>query len=290
MKKREEALQVLEQKFSCSPWYRPWSDSEVEQPGLPETLGTEAFPAVVPAKNGQETNLPQREIASRLVRRRVMPLPDLDHHFLAHERNKKVLHGDHKTQATLLAQALPCKEEIAVVTSPCLHTGGKGYDPENLDILGRWANANLMKFNKEKCKVLPLGCGNNSHTYRLGEELIESSPAEKEFGVMFDEKFNKSQQCVLATQKAKQILGCIKGSMASRSKEMILPLSSCETPLGVVHTVLVPPTEKGHEVQKRTMKLIRGLEHLPYKDRLRKHHRIFGGRKDPRESLTPTLK
>jgi len=35
-----------------------------------------------------------------------------------------------------------------------------------------------------------------------------------------------SQQCVLAAQRANRILGCIKRSVASRSREEILPLCS----------------------------------------------------------------
>ncbi|GAB0183626.1 cAMP-dependent protein kinase inhibitor alpha [Grus japonensis] len=106
-----------------------------------------------------------------------------------------------------------------------------------------WAHVNLMMFNKAKCKVLHMCQGNAQYRYRLEDEGIESSPEEKDLGVLVDEKLDMSWQCALVAQKANCILSCIKRNMTSRSREGIVSLLCCrETSPGTPCLALRSPT------------------------------------------------
>ncbi|PKU43954.1 rna-directed dna polymerase from mobile element jockey- hypothetical protein [Limosa lapponica baueri] len=157
---------------------------------------------------------------------------------------------DQHSQITLLAtqtvgQSAPSASFLT--TSSCVVRSMRWR--EGMPSRGTWTGLkggpNLMQFNKAKCKVLYMGHCNPKHKYRLDGEWIEGSP-EKDLGVLVDEKLNMTQQCVFAAQKANCILGYLKSSVASRSREVILPLCSGKIPPGVLCTALESSTRKGH--------------------------------------------
>ncbi|KAK4815450.1 hypothetical protein QYF61_002839 [Mycteria americana] len=126
----------------------------------------------------------------------------------------------------------------------------EGWDviQRDLDKLEKWPCVNLMRFNKAK----------------LGDDVIESSPAEKDLGVLMDEKLDMRQKCVLTAEKANRILGCIKRSVArGRGRPH---LEYCVQLWGPQYR---KDMEQLEWVQRRATKMIRGLEHLSCEDRLR---------------------
>ncbi|KAJ7396308.1 hypothetical protein BTVI_146295 [Pitangus sulphuratus] len=127
-------------------------------------------------------------------------------------------------------------------------------------------NRHLMRFHKAKYRVSHAGRGNAKQEYRRGEELIESSPGEKDLGVLVCERLDIIWPCALTAQKAKCVLSCTQSSMASRSDEEILSLCSplvrphlehCIQLWSLQHRKGTNPLE---QVQRRAM--IKGLEHL----------------------------
>ena len=81
---------------------------------------------------------------------------------------------------------------------------------QDLDRQESWAERNLMKFNKSKCRVLHVGRNNHMHQYRLGDDLLEVGSAEKDLDVLVNNSLEMSQQCALVAKNANGILGSIE--------------------------------------------------------------------------------
>lgn len=63
----------------------------------------------------------------------------------------------------------------------------------------------LMKFNRIKCNVLHLSWNSPQYQYRLEDELIKKTPAEKNLGVLKNKRLGMTQYCVLIGQKGNHL-------------------------------------------------------------------------------------
>ncbi|PKU46625.1 hypothetical protein llap_3069 [Limosa lapponica baueri] len=126
-----------------------------------------------------------------------------------------------------------------------------------------------MVFGKAKYQVLHLGHNNPTQCYRFGEEWLENCRAEKDLGVLANSQLNMSQQCAQVAKKANSILACVRNSVTRG--EVIVP---CTWPyleywvqFGVPH--YKKDIEVLEQIQRRVMKMVKGLENKSYEERLR---------------------
>jgi len=100
---------------------------------------------------------------------------------------------------------------------------------------------------------------------QAGADLLESSSAERDLGVLGDDRSTMSQQCALGAKKANGIPGCITRSVGSRAREVLPPLYTAlmRPHLESCVQFRAPQFKKDEElldrVQRRAARMRRGL-------------------------------
>ncbi|CAM5130663.1 unnamed protein product [Natator depressus] len=146
---------------------------------------------------------------------------------------------------------------------------------EDLDDLVNWSNSNRMKFNSEKCEVMHLGINNKNFSYKLWTHQLEVTEEEKDLGVLVDHRMTMSHQCDMAVKKANGVLRCIRRGISSRDKEVLVPLYKAmvrphlECCVQFWSPMFKKDEFKLERVQRRSTKMIRGMENLSYERRLK---------------------
>lgn len=80
---------------------------------------------------------------------------------------------------------------------------GRATLQKELDRLEARANKNMMKFNKDTCKVLHLRKHDPGAQCSLGSTHLGSSSVERDLWVLVDYKLNVSEGCAAVAKEAK---------------------------------------------------------------------------------------
>uniref|UniRef100_A0A8C4XYG1 Reverse transcriptase domain-containing protein n=1 Tax=Gopherus evgoodei TaxID=1825980 RepID=A0A8C4XYG1_9SAUR len=147
---------------------------------------------------------------------------------------------------------------------------------KDLTKLSDWATKWQMKFKVDKCKVMHIGKNNPNYTYNMMGAHLATTSQEKDLGVIVDSSLKMSTQCAEAVKKANSMLGIIKKGIENKTENILLPLykSMVHPHLEYCVQMLPPHLKKDilalEKVQKRATKMIRGLERVPYEERLKR--------------------
>ena len=156
-------------------------------------------------------------------------------------------------------------------------------DCENLQsdiyLMNNWADTWMLKFHPDKCKTIRIGNSElDHHQYSLkpGIPPMESSSAEKDVGVIIDDKLTFDKHITEKVNKANSIVGLIRRTFQFLDHKTfkLLYTSLVRPHLEYANPVWNPYLKKHidliENVQRRATKMVPGLTNLTYEERLKK--------------------
>ena len=148
-----------------------------------------------------------------------------------------------------------------------------------IDEMFLWTQKWLLKFNKDKCKILHIGKNNPKNKYYVGNENdrleLNETDLEKDLGVFIDPNLDFKKHIKTIVKKASYLNYKILKNFTYRDANILVPLFK---------TLIRPILEYGNSiwsnglkkystlienVQRKFTKYIKGLVNVPYEDRLK---------------------
>ena len=148
---------------------------------------------------------------------------------------------------------------------------------KDLDNMMAWSRIWLLWFNPEKCKIMHIGHSLNT-VYHLGEterQILIVSKEEKDLGITVTNDLKSAVQCSKAAAKARSIAGLIRRNFRRLEKPEFLALYKAYIRPHMEFCVqawsphLRKDIETLERVQRSATKMVVGLKHLTYEERLK---------------------
>ena len=149
----------------------------------------------------------------------------------------------------------------------------------DIERLQSWAQLMQMRFHPEKCKVMHMGPTNPKREYQMtmtGDQIhtLQAVEEEKDLGVVIDHQLKFSTHIQAQVNKANRVLGALKHTFTALDRMAFLNLykSLIRPHLEYASAAWNPKLKRDKDalerVQRRATRLVDGLSHLSYSERL----------------------
>ena len=146
----------------------------------------------------------------------------------------------------------------------------------DLDEALKWSKEWLLDFNIDKCLVMHYGLHNNKNQYSLNGKILPGSDSERDLGVVFNTELKWTEQAIISSSKANQMIGILRKSFNYFDENVIKTLYCAfvrpliEFAAPVWNPYLQKDIDLLEQVQHKVKKLIPALSNLTYEERLEK--------------------
>ena len=147
---------------------------------------------------------------------------------------------------------------------------------QDLNALADWSKKWQLPFNETKCKAIHYGKNNPGHQYYMNDVPLGTDTEEKDLGVTFDSGMKFESHIRSIASKGNSRVGIIRKTFCTLNTENFpLLYKSLVRPILEYCTPIWSPFQRKdinelEKVQRRATKLVKGLQHLEYDERLLK--------------------
>lgn len=145
----------------------------------------------------------------------------------------------------------------------------------DLDTLSKWSDDWLLKFNPVKCKTMHCGPSNPKKTYLMQGVEIAETTSERDLGIVITNSLKATEHCQTAAKKGMSAFRTLKTAFDEFTVENFTGLFNTyvrphlDYCIQAVGPQLVQDIDTLERVQRRATKMVAGLRHTPYEDRLK---------------------